>query len=597
MFNDERDEIILNENAYFFKRNQVMPLSTNKINTAFKSASVGRLGNYLFNKVKESITIGPKLINYSLCIFKFQKQPSFIKKHIPNWIEIKLAYLLIVEIDDYVVLSKKNISRITDLLKSLSPIDYEILSSVFIETNTSFEQFSLQNMNISNSSVRSKNISSIDLKDNFSPLGANSYVLKNLRLKNNSEKITLALNTSRINKFGVKNGIKDFIVWANLVKEKIVTHNAKESFLSIFATPQDFESLKDTLIPIAILLDVNQILEDFNSGFIQRGIIAIDDIEKELNLNKFLSQFNRLHQINTIVNNGNTYFKIDNTTVNDFYIKKNSKSISLTSKKLRNIKLITSENTEIPILEYINQRNDFIINFEDLEFVYTKRKLFRDSKLLGSISYFLKIFKPFIQLENTISEKGVILNTSSQFGPNSVFDFVENEFKTSFDYLICDDLGREWADHIGINGNTIAFYHSKSKGSNFSASDFQDVIGQAQKNFGNLIPTEIQLQKKEAIWQNYYRGNTQINKLRHGDTIPNAINMWKETILNPNLKREVHIVIDFISKTDLADRLDKLRNGINFSEKNEVIQILWFVSSLISSSQELGIEIYIDCKP
>lgn len=597
MFNDERDYIVLNENAYFYKRNGNSPISTSKINSTFRTASACRIGNYLFNKVKESATVGAKNINYSICVFKFQKTPTFINSYIENWNEIKLAYLLVVEIDDYVVLSKKNVSGINDLFELLTPIDYTTLSSLFVEDETSFEQFSLQNMNISNTSVRSKSVSSEDLKENFSPLGASSYVLKNLRLKTKSEKITLALNTSRINKFGLKNGIIDFILWADKVKTKIVSHEAKETFLSIFAEPQDFEKTKDKLTPIAILFDTNQIIEDIDNGVFEKVIITFGENSREIDLVSILNSFNRLFQVSTISDNGSTYFKIENRIVKDFYLRFNAKSITLSSKKLRAVKFITSDNNEISILDHINHKNDFIINFENLDFVYTNRKLFKDSRLLGNIQSFLKIFKVYPALENTTSEKGVLNDTSSSFGNDSVFHFVEEEFKKDFEYFICDDRDREWADHIGVNENKIAFYHSKSKASLFSASDFQDVIGQAQKNFGNLTPTNGQLIWKESVWQTIYRGDTQIVKLRKGSDVPSAINKWKEALQNPNLKREVSVVVDFISKSGLEDRLRKLKNGEDFQEKNEVIQILWFISSLVSSSQELGIETYICCKP
>lgn len=597
MFNDEREYIILNENAYFYKRNENTPISRNKINSIFRAASVGKIGNYLFNRIKETITIGSKVVSYSLCVFKFSKTPAFISSYIESWVEIKLAYLLIVEIDDYVVMSKKNISGINSMLELLTPIDYEILSSLFVDDETSFEQFSLQNMNISDKSVRSKSISSEDLKGNFSPLGAGSYILKNMRVKTQNEKITLALNTSRINKFGLKNGIPEFISWADRVKNKIVTHDVRETFLSIFAEPQDFEKVRDSLTPIAILLDTNQIIQDVDDEVIERVIVEFEGAQREINIVGILSKFSRLLQVSTISDGNKVCFKIENKVANDFYLKLNAKSITLTSKKLKAVKFITSDNDEVSILDYINQRNDFITNFEDLEFVYTKRKLFKDSKLLGNIQSFLKIFKTFPALENTTSEKGEITNASTSFGVNSVFQFVEDEFQEEFDYFICDDIGREWADHIGINDNKISFFHSKSRNSVFSASDFQDVVGQAQKNFGNLTPTNGQLARKEEIWQTIYRGDTQIVKLRKGDNVSNAVVKWKETLQNPNLKREVNLVVDFISKRELEDRLIRLRNGESFQEKNEIIQILWFISSFISSSQELGVESYICCKP
>ncbi|RXG11554.1 hypothetical protein DSM03_11248 [Leeuwenhoekiella aestuarii] len=139
------------------------------------------------------------------------------------------------------------------------------------------------------------------------------------------------------------------------------------------------------------------------------------------------------------------------------------------------------------------------------------------------------------------------------------------------------------------------YNHSK-----FSASAFQDIIGQAQKNLGNLSPSDNQWPLKNNLWTNNYNINniqTDISRLRKGDTVPNAIDYFKILKTYPNLKKKVFLVINFISKAELEDRLQKLRDAEEFAERNEVIQILWFVSSLVSSCYEVGAEIYILCKP
>lgn len=171
---------------------------------------------------------------------------------------------------------------------------------------------------------------------------------------------------------------------------------------------------------------------------------------------------------------------------------------------------------------------------------------------------------------------------------------------SSYDYFICDDLYKEWADHIGLNEKFISFYHSKYKNSSFSASDFQDIVGQALKNLGNLSPSDDQWDIKEGFWNNLYKNNsieTQINRIRTGQNSNDVISYFKKIKGYPNIKKQVHIVINFISKSALEDKLIRLKNGEQFRERNEIIQILWFISSLISSCFEANTEVYIHCKP
>jgi hypothetical protein len=455
-------------------------------------------------------------------------------------------------------------------------------------------------MNISDKSIRQKSLESSDLKENLSTLGLNSYVLSNLRVNNENSKISLSLNSSRINKFGTKNNIHKFIDWSDKIVKRIIDFEPKSSFLSSFATPLNYSDEKDELYPIAILITLSKLYSDFEENRIERCFILNNEEERDIDIIKTLNNFESLLEIETQVDNGVTSYKVTNKSINDLYLSLNAKSITLRSKKLAKVYIQLSEDSVYPILNYINWANGFIVTFDTPDLVYSNRKLFKDSRLLSNIDAFLKVFIAHQELENVTSEKGNFTASSTDFNDDSVFGFVENNFKANSEYFICDDLGKEWADHIGLNDDSISFYHSKYKNSRFSASAFQDIIGQAQKNLGNLSPSDNQWPIKQNLWSNNYNiANTQTNitRLRKGDNVTNAIDYFKTLKTYPNLKKKVILVINFISKTELEDRLNKLRDGEDFAERNEVIQILWFVSSLVSSCYEVGAEIYILCKP
>src|SRR5690349_7814563 len=108
------DRIILNENAYFLKKDNSAFYTAAHINELFVAASAEKAGNYLLNIRKETEIRGGEQIEYSICVFKFITIPSFIDEPIPKWEEQKLAYLLVVDFQDYVFISKKNISGVDD---------------------------------------------------------------------------------------------------------------------------------------------------------------------------------------------------------------------------------------------------------------------------------------------------------------------------------------------------------------------------------------------------------------------------------------------------------------------------------------------------
>jgi hypothetical protein len=597
------DHLLLNENAYIFKKPDGYSLSKSKVKELFTHVSKKseREGHYLLNQPYETYVVENTPIHYSICVFKFESVPSFIDEYIAGWIETKLAYLILVEFENYIVVTKKNVSGMADFFKLLDPLDYQILSTLFIDDSTLFEKFGLKNMSISDKAIRSKTMESNDLKENFSTIGAGNYIVDSIRLKTGSEKVALSLNTSRINKFGSKNNLDSFFLWAKDVIHKVEHYIPQDTFLTVFAQPISFERERDTLIPIAILFLFTKLYEDFETQRISRCVILTEAGEKVISIFDYLLEFERLLQVSRIVgDDGTVSYFAQTSLVNDLELRINAKSITIFSRKLHNVKLVTDAGQYRSIVEYINTSNQFIVNFDQLELVYTNRKLFLDRRLLGNIDHFMDAFIPYAALEAVTSEKGTFLPTSTGFENNSEFGFVESTFLGEFDFFVCDDLGREWSDHIGLTDDKVTFFHSKYKDTGYSASSFQDVVGQALKNISNLSPRDYQLDSKTAFWITNYNASgitTQITRLRKGTAVNDFTQQFKETTKNPNLNREIKLVINFISKSGLQQKLEDLRDGVAFAERNEVIQILWFLSSFLSICGEQGIKGYICCKP
>jgi len=596
------ENIIINENAYFFTNDKNIRLSKPKIEQVFRDVSTAKSGNYLLRKVRETIIINGTNIKYSFCTFKFDSKPTFIDEEVENWIETKLAYLLIVEIDNYIVISRKNISKVQDFVKQFNPLDYSVLSTLFVTDETLLEKFNLKNLNVSDKALREKSLEAIDLRENFSALGANNYMLNSLRVRNNNEKISLSLNSSRINKLGRKNSIEQFCGWAKNLVDLVNGHTDRETFLSVFAEPQDYESLKDSIIPISILFIFSKLYSDFENGLISRSYIEYthDDgeiVERDINLLNHLSKFERLSNVEF---DSGTY-NIINESFDDLQLRLNDKSISIRSQKLKSIILEKENGSRISMIDYVNYTGGYVINFEDIDLVYSNRKLFKDNRLLGNIDHFMKIFIPHPEIPGITSEKGSFTVAQANFENGSLFRFVEDKFLNQFEYFICDDLGREWADHIGINEDKITLFHSKFNDTIFSATAFQDIVGQAQKNLGNISPQDYQLASKRTLWNSQYIGSngiaTSITRLRKGANIDAAINQFATAIKSPNFHGEVHLVINFISKTTLETNLNLLKAGNAFGQRSETIQILWFISSLIASTQEVNTNVFIHCRP
>lgn len=602
-FEDLKEKIVLSKSGYFFTKTDTRKISNNSINDLFKKVSIGKEGHFLAKIINQVIVVGESNWNLSFCVFANISKPSFLVEEIVKWEEKKLSYLLLAQKDSNIILTKKNVKGLNVFLNSLDNIDYETITSAFVEPDSQFESFTLQNMNISDNAMRRKSVSALNLEESFSILGANTYILQNLRINNSGAKTTVGTGTSRVNQLGAKLLLKDYCSWGDDVVSKIDNSGKSDSFLSVFSKPVLLEDHIEDLIPIAILIDVSSLLSLLELGLIDRILSrSFEDgeiVESEVDYKNVISRFDKL--LDVVFDVEENKYLIRNAVFADAEVVINKKGITVRSNTAKQIFLIDNEGNEKSLVDFINQRNDIIVSFENLEFVYSKRILFYDSKLLESTKYILDMFKPIEELNHTTKEKNINAVTADQeeFELGTVFRAVEDRYLDDYEYFICDDTNDEWADHIGISKNKISFYHSKSKNAKFSASAFHDVIGQAQKNYGNVLASTLNLELKKAKWAGNWsmKGESSIPYLRRGDSVDNAIDLWNRNINSPNKELEVNIVVDFISFEDFKDRLDKLRNGADFKEKKQVIQILWYLTTLLATSQELNMKTYVICKP
>ena len=587
------ERLSLSEAAYFYYLNT--QLSKAFINKLFTSVSTKKFGTYTARVVNELYSLDGIDISYSLCIFKYKDTPNFLNDS-GDEKELKYAYLLMIQYSNMLIINKRNISGLNTLLKNfITEVDYATISRLFLNTDSSFEKLSMLNMDINNDVVRKRNIEAIDLRKSFSPIYSSKYIINHLRIQNYDTRISLALNTSKINKLGRKVSFDEYLRWSIEVVDTVNTFESTESYLDNFALPVNTREELQRLHPTSILFVFNDLIDDLEKGLIEETAYLYKNKHRKISLDKYLEQFNTFFEFesNDSVLLPNTY-KINNLTDKNLILKKNQSYLSLNSIKLKNI-IIKYQSKTMSFMEYINKNQNFIVTFSEINYVYANKKLFKDAQLLGNLDTLLDVLEPYDSLSTINSEKGNYTPTSTEFDRNSLFSFIENTLATNVDYLFCDDLGNEFADFISIrNSKSVCYYHAKNGNSNLSASDFHVVIGQALKNIGNMNMSTTDLDRKLLRWNSNISG-TNIALKRIGDSIERGGQSLIKTLNSPNSFKEIYIVVNFLSKSALEEGLISLKNG--HPCRNEIIQILWLLSSFISTCKELGIIARITCLP
>lgn len=255
------------------------------------------------------------------------------------------------------------------------------------------------------------------------------------------------------------------------------------------------------------------------------------------------------------------------------------------------------DGTYVKLIDLINRLGCFSIGFSDYSYIYMNKRIYKNASIQNDFNSILSILCPLEEIESVTSEKGYGYDgESTDFESTSMFGVVEKIIFNGADFLLCDDFGNEWADHIAIQGNKISYIHSKcNEGkSMLSASKFQEVIGQAVKNIGNMNPDDDMISRKMETMNGKW-GQTGIDRCRIGT--PNDYErLYKKLRYNPNKIQEICLAVNYLSKSDLVDAFDKIRNNEEFMQKNYVIQLVWLLSGFISACKDADLNCRIFCR-
>lgn len=585
--------------AYFYKLKEGKTFSATDIRNMLAEVTSSKINRYLFNEVRQA---DPSGVMYSIRVFKdHPKTPGFMSVPEEGWKEQKIGYFIFLEYRSHVAILRKYCTVPKTYADKLENIKYEDLIALFATENTQFQTVSMQNMDASDHAMRYKSYQALNLKENISPIGTSHYYLRSVKGANDDDRFALTIGASRINEFEKDYNIHALCGWVKDTIDAIIGVGALESnFMKIFAKPEKYSDVYQQLEPSSLLVFYGLIMavhdEQGASFFHVKNVnrTLVDD----LTFYRYMQQIMRSYElVATIVEPKCTrYFTgIDNA----IEIRKRKSGIMLLNKTWKNIEIEGSLDGlyDGTLQDLINQHQLFNVYFTDTELVYSNKTLFRDTRLMSSAPHFVDVLKHRINRDFDYEKHpGKSPAGMNDWHADSMFKFVEDTFKQDYTYFICDDCGTEWADHIGISTDRVTFFVEKHKASKDSASDFQDVVGQALKNLANLIPSDKQLEDRREFWSGLYQTSNMQRYRSSTGNVDEAIAEWKKNNLRPNCKREMCIVVDFLSRANFKQQLDDIANGNAVPHEAELRQRLWLLSSFVNSCLEYGVQPLIYCK-
>ena len=237
----------------------------------------------------------------------------------------------------------------------------------------------------------------------------------------------------------------------------------------------------------------------------------------------------------------------------------------------------------------------------DPRFAFINGTLVLDKQVIAQAPVLLTCLQPIRALSTCTSEKGekTLDRQSTIFPATSIFGAIESSISRD-PLLVCDDLGDEWADYIGIDeaNNRVTLYHAKHGAPTSGASAFQTDVSQAVKNLGRLGAVRADLETKKGHWAGRYSAPnvaTRIDRIRQGASADAVIDAYERVVACAAPRPRVALVTSFLSKAEVEATVERIVKRGELQRHDH--QRVWLLTSFVSECKNHGAEPIIFCAP
>jgi hypothetical protein len=592
--------------ANFYKRRA--RLSKAAINNVFNTlrGDSAAPSNNVFRHVKERLHGA----YWSAISFFYDRDPSFLILPAAHARERVCGFLLLVEYRDHAVIFKAHIDLPTEFkTRYLNRIADDRVDAVIARADAAFEKMSFRTMAASPHALRSKILEADNLEVVVSPMGGNRYIRRGYRVRRGAEHLSTVPNTGRISLRSERVDHRELVSWAvGTIDALIDEHRPPSAFIRQFATSIDLASLPTTVEPRHIGFDADGLADNLFEvpdpvrlvRFVDGDAVPLTEDETKAVVGALRRTFpirkvkKELRIIDPDTNaaigtifigkTAITLHRFDPPTIGDVYVQSVA---ALPGEAGRKVSLKT----------YINHNDLLTVLFSDLSIVYLNGGLYRDEALVRGGGALMKYVVANALLNNAVDEKGNFVPAQTEFDPDTLFRAIVDSIAAGDDILVCDDLGDEWADFVGVGRHSqpkrISFYHAKHEDdTSLGAGPLHIVVSQAIKNLGRMALSDEQIARKQATWHALYPG-TAIPRIVRGDAgaLTQDISVANSA---PDTIRRVFIVVSSLSRRQLENAFAAITAGT--SPAPYFVQLYWLLMSYIAACVEVGAFPYVVCR-
>lgn len=457
---------------------------------------------------------------------------------------------------------------------------------------------SLLNADIGPSAIRSRTISAASLRDAVPFMGDNTNVVSRA--------------TGRVDAIGrrylgftrarVRDGdsaactADEFVTWTAALARQLDSGDRAAVFFDRFAVPIE---VPEDPTPTSILLETAAI----ESGFVGPNgeEINVTDACADIRTNANRPSADYVHSFVVSINDSphQAWIKWDGKLERYRFL---SPDLDRYHEKER------PKNT---ITRFLNAEQEFRLTLHGSGTVYSAGS-FYDIRLRnargGADRLLLDLLTEVAALDDIASEKGKRSKerTHSSWDRASLFNFIDSAMKAadggvfarSFADVVCDDMGNEGADFIGVErgGGSIVFVQAKCRKTTaqVSASALYDVCAQAAKNLAFLRYGAQERTDRTRLWNGNWNGDYSVRpRIRKGRQPAKAfVANMNESLRKPATRREMWLVLgQTLSKSKLAEEL-MARQPPAYA-----IQTFYLLMATHNSCKSVGVDLRVFCSP
>lgn len=604
----EDDALRLRTNACFYQL--VAPISRSLARTI--------LTGIHDSKESDNITITHRrigikntfaIVDYT--IVPYEEEPAFLEgSHLRDQ---RLGLVLIVQYESYAcVATAGRLSFRDEYIASVGKRVAQNAVANALDGAAKVKRVSLKSMSLGHPGIRARTLAADDLNASLPPQGLNRQVLTSIQTEADGAIRSASLSTARMNKTGPRATLGNFIEWMADEVDRLRTRSAalqtsKPRFLQRFAQQIKRADLPYGVRPTAVFLDLSKLEHGLANGDL--SIYLKDTSKSDVELHRIpdemaFAAIRMLNQPGTVEARTATTSTITFEGVAlTFDLHENKQSYSIGSPDLKNVRIGNSDGSDLQtITQWLQDTENeaVFVSMSDVRFAFVDGRIVRDDHVAAQAPHLLASMKPVAGLARCSSEKGDngLTRQSKLFPDDSVFGVIERDIAKEA-ILVCDDLGDEWADYIGIDtsSNAITMYHAKFGTLGASASDFQTVIGQALKNLGRIDAGKDDLETKRAPWARLYRLNktsTHIKRIRRGQRIDTVLKGYADVVAHHTRQARVALVTSFLSMKKFKETVNRIKQGTIGRQDS---QRVWLLGAFASECRAYGALPVIYCAP